>query len=149
MADSPLWMAVTAIKSGLSARAGLAAARAAGVQVRDSTWFRLVREARESLGGQMAEASRPLDRRPLSSETFTFSTKTQTGYLQHVQVFARVRETGEIVSRPASVVSDELLRRDDVVETVLANFIDAADRYGEQILGAAYTGTYVMVPGLE
>lgn len=149
MADSPVWMAISAAKAGLSARAGLRAARDSGVSIRDSTWFRLFSNAKTAIAGASEEMSRPLDRRPVSSEIFTFDTKVGSGYLQHVNVYVRVRETGDVEVRPYSVTSDDLLRRGDVIDTAISAFSDAADRYGEQVLGAAYTGTYIMIPGTE
>jgi hypothetical protein len=147
--DSPLWMAISAIKAGLSANRGLAAAREAGLGVQRASWLKLYAEVKTSLAGQAGEMTAPLNRRPLSSEIFTMSTKAQEGYLQQVEVDVRDRASGEILVRPYSVRGDSLISRGDAVDTAIDSFSTHADAYGEQILGAAYTGTYLLAPGLE
>jgi hypothetical protein len=113
--------------------------------VRRGTWLKLYAEARTSLAGQSAEMSAPLNRRPLDTEVFTFTAPVARGYLQQVDVYVRDRETGDVLVRPYSLRSDELLIRGDAVDTAIDAFSQNADRYGEQVLGAAYTGTYVLV----
>jgi hypothetical protein len=146
MADSPLWAAISAIKDGLSANAGLNAARAAGLGVRRETWLKLYSEAKSALVGAPKEMSAPLNRRPTSAELFAFEAPNARGYLHQVDVYVRDRETGDVSVRPYSIRTDELLIRDDAIATALDAFGGNADRYNEQVLGAAHVGAYVFVP---
>lgn len=148
--DSPFWAAVRTVKSGLSGRAGLAQARAAGIRIQDSTWFRMVGEVRSSLSDQINEVTRPLNRRPLSDEIHVMSTAKATGYLQHLDIMVKDRNTGLVSLRPYSLKVRDTLSRATVLKRGLAAFINAIndrpDDYDEQVLGAVYTGTTQMVP---
>jgi hypothetical protein len=139
------------VKEGISARAGLALARASGVRVRDATWFRLVSEAKASLLAHVAELSRPLNRRPVGNEEITtMSTKTARGYLQYVEVFARDRASGLVVKHPYAIRGATLITRqaaiDKALEAMHAGASGPQPVYDESILAAAYTATYVMTP---
>lgn len=152
MALSPVTSAVLAVKAGLSARAGLAAARAAGVSVRDATWFRIVSEVRRSLSNQIDEANRPLNRRPLANEVSTLTTKAAQGFIQYADVFVRDRDTGIVSIRHYAVRSNTLQARGNVTKKAIDRFAQETTPEGnysrETVLGAAYTATYQMVPGL-
>lgn len=140
------------VKRGQSGRAGLLAARAEGVQVRDATWFRLVGEVRRALANQIGEASAPLNRRPIGQEISTLSTKVAKGFVQYVDVYVRDRASGIVARRYFAVRSPTLLTRQAVIGRALTSFTtftagpDAS--YAEQVLGAIYTATYQMQPTL-
>lgn len=150
MADSPFWAAIKTVKSGMSGRAGLAAARAAGVKIQDATWYRMVGEVRTSLGSQINEVTKPLNRRPIGEEINTMSTRKARGFMQYVDVMVKDRDTGLVSLRPYAVRTDSLLSRQNVVKRALAGFINAINKnpgdYDEQVLGAVYTATYQLVP---
>jgi hypothetical protein len=152
MALSPVTSAVLSVKAGLSARAGLAAARAAGLSIRDATWFRIVSEVRRSLADQIDEASRPQNRRPLADEISTLTTKAATGFIQYADVFVRDRDTGIVSIRHYAVRGNQLQARGSITKKALARFEQETTPEGnysrETILGAAYTATYQMIPGL-
>ncbi|HEU5217653.1 MAG TPA: hypothetical protein VFU23_03290 [Gemmatimonadales bacterium] len=151
MALSPVTVAVRAVKTGMSARAGLAAARAAGIQIRDATWYRIVGEVRRGLANQITEASAPLNRRPTASEISILSTKVAKGWVQYADVFVRDKATGLVSIRPYAVRGTSLLTRQAIVNRALAAYSQAAvddpSKYPETILGGAYTATYQMTPG--
>lgn len=148
--EFPLWAAIRTIKEGLSGRAGLAAYRSGGGSIRDATWFRLIGEARRSLSDAIAEVTRPLSRRPAGTEVTRMTTRTATGFIQQVDIFVRDRATGLIESRPHSIRTDVLLTRRAAVRDAVGLFQDAIDTnpdvYDEEVLGAAYVGTYELIP---
>lgn len=152
MALSPVTSAVLAVKAGMSARAGLAAARAAGVSVRDATWFRIVGEVRRSLANQIDEANRPLNRRPTMDEVSTLTTKSAEGFVQYADVFVRDRDTGIVSTRHYAVRGASLQSRGSITKKAIERFSVETTPEGnysrETVLGAAYTATYQMVPGL-
>lgn len=152
MAISAVTVAVRAVKSGMSARAGLVAARAAGVQIRDATWFRIVGEVQRSLSNQIQEASAPLNRRPVGAEISELTTKVATGYMQYVNVFVRDKDSGVVSIRPYAVRTATLLTRQAVIARAMTAFqtftAGPEPSYPEQVLGASYAASYRMTPGL-
>lgn len=152
MAISAVTVAVRAVKLGMSARAGLLAARAAGVAVRDATWFRIVGEVQRSLANQIGEATAPLNRRPIGAEVSTLTTRQATGFVQYVDVFVRDRASGVVSIRPYAVRSNSLMTRQAVIARAVNAFqtftAGPEPSYPESVLGAAYTATYQMLPGL-
>lgn len=100
--DYPLAAAIKAVKSGMSARAGLAAYRAGGGSIRDATWYRTVAEVRRTIGDSLQEATRGQNRKPSGDEITVLTTKRQAQFIQQVSVFVRDRATGEVEARPFS-----------------------------------------------
>lgn len=152
MAGNFIPYAISTIKQGLSGRAGLAAARAAGVAPRDATWFRVLGEMRRALTTSNAQLGAPLNRRPLGSEIATMSTKNATGFMQHVGVIVRDRMTGLVAIRDYTVRANALISRGRVIDRALnayaAGAADEPERYPFTVLGAVYLNTYVMAPTL-
>lgn len=149
MADYAVWAAIQAAKSGLSANAGLKAFQAGGGSIRRATWLRVYAEVKSSLADQVDEISRPLNRKPTGDEINVFSAVKATGYMQHVDIYVREKETGLVYARPYSIRTEDLMTRADVIETALSRFQDHADAYGEVVLGAAYVSTYIFAPGAK
>jgi hypothetical protein len=145
-----MWAAIKAVKAGMSGRAGLAAARAAGTRIADSTWYQMIGEVRRSLANQIDEVTRPLGQRPGQHEIGGLQTKTARGYIQYIDVMVKDRETGAVNVRPYAVRTGSLLRRGQVIKRGLEAFQSAVDlnpgEYDEQVLGAVYTATYQLVP---
>lgn len=148
--DYPLGAAISTVKAGTSARAGLASFRAGGGRTTDATWYRMVAEARRSLGDRLAEAGRPLNRRPTGDEITTMSTRTKTGYWQEVSVFSRDRVTGEVKSSPFIVRGSGLVTRQAALRAALdeweAGGAGSTNPDDEVVLGAAYVSTLELVP---
>lgn len=150
MPDSAFTAAIKAVKAGLSGRAGLAQARAAGIRVTDSSWFKMVGTVRRDLSNQLDEVTKPLNRRPLQSEIMGFESKKARGYAAYIDILVEDRETGVPSWRPYMVRSRTLYSR----QTIIAKGIEAFQRsidlnrgdYNERILGAVYTATYQYVP---
>lgn len=146
MADFPLSAAIRAVKEGLSANESLRQLRAAGSGVRRQDWLALMREVRDQLEVNAVGMTRPGNRAPLASEIFVMTTVIETGFMQHIDIWVKSHETGEIGIRPYSIRTDDLLTHDDAVETALDQFGAHADNYGETILGATYHSTYILAP---
>lgn len=149
MAEFPLWAAISTVKQGLSARAGLASYRAGGGSVGDGAWFKMVSVVRDNAAKGLLEPTKPLDQRPLVSDIGVMPTKTQTGYLQNVTVITRDKVTGTTRARPYSVRTDDLMTRADVIATALDVFQRNAFGYEEITTGAIYSGTLLLTPGAE
>lgn len=151
MADSALWAAVRAVKAGVSGRQGLRDARAAGLKVQDSTWFRMVGQVRTQLAAQVDEVTKPLNRRPLEHEVQKYTHRKATGYMQYIDVFVKDKETGLVKIRPYGIKTKSLLSRGNIISKGLAAFQksinEQPEEYEETVLGAVYISTYQFVPG--
>lgn len=140
------WEAIQAVKQGLSANKFIQALRDAGIGVARGTGLRIFAQAKEDLAAQGLEITRPLDRRPLVHEIKAYETKVQSGYMQYVDVYVKDRATGEVFPAPYGIRTDTLLTRADTIATALQRYAEHAEMYGQQILGATYTSTYLFAP---
>jgi hypothetical protein len=148
--DLPLSAAAATVRNGLSARAGLRAYRTGGGKVTDSTWFKLVGEARRVLADRLDETSRPLGRRPTGDEITTVTTRSKSGFWQEVEVFWRDRATGAVGSSPFVLRSSGLVTRQSVIDFAVGEW--SAGSAGTpnpddfEVLGAAYVSTLELQP---
>lgn len=149
MVDDPFTAAIQRAQEGVSANQAYREFREAGGQLRRATFLSAFRQVRQGETEPGTEVGRPLNAKPAASDVMHFETQTGTGYLQSVDVWVRDRETGEVYTVPASVQTDFLMRRADVVATVLEKYQANAERYGEQVIGATYSTTYLMAPASE
>lgn len=147
MADVSVWRAAQAARQGLSANEAYRQAHAAGESMARGTFLKLYAQIRADYAQQATEATRPLNSRPANAEIRPYVTARETGYMQYVDVFVRDRTTGEVFPVPYGIRTDELLTRADVIDTALANYGRHAEGYDQQVLGAAYTSTYLYGPG--
>lgn len=147
---SVLAAALKAVAQGVSGNAAYRAFQAAGGAVRRATFQRTVAEVRRTLADQLDEATRPLNRRPSADEITVISSAKHSGYRQHVDVYVRDRETGEVESRPFSWKTQVVITRQAAIQQALNAFNDGVtgspDRFNEEILGATYTGTIQLIP---
>jgi len=139
--------ALDAIQKGLSAREGLQAFREAGGRIANQTWFKLTGELQAMLAEREGVLDEPHNRIPTASEIKRWGTTNAKGFIQQVEVLARDRETGQIISIPFSHTAKTLRSRRAVLKDALSVYSDDnAQRYNQSILGAVYTGTYEAVP---
>lgn len=139
--------AVRTVKLGLSANEGFRQLQEAGLGVRRATWLRLVSEARLQLATKILAIDVTLSLRPAGNQITAMTTTTGSGYLQQVDVWVRDRSTGLVGTRPYSLATDVLMTHGDAIATAIDKFTDNASQYDEQVLGATYAGTYLMIPG--
>lgn len=149
MAEQPFWAAVSSIRSGLSARAGLRAYRAGGGAVQDATWYKLVTHAKDVISAGRAELDAPLNRRPTSGEASILPTRNASGWLQLVHVVVKDRQTGDISAIPYSVTGTRPITRQDAIDAALETYTpdSGSPPGGQQVLGAMYARSMIMQPG--
>jgi hypothetical protein len=146
MAGFPLWILAQSAKEGLSANKAYEEFHRAEGKLARGTFLQLYAQVREDLAGQANEPSRDLGSKPRAAEVNAYGTKSQSGYMQYTDVYVRDRATGEVFSVPYGIRTDDLLTRGDVVESALAAYGSHAERYGQQVLGATYSSTYLFAP---
>lgn len=143
----PAQWALHYIQEGFSARKGLEEFRAQGGHIANATWFKLTGELQAMLAQREGILDEPHNAVPTATQIQTWTTQKATGFIQQVEVLARDRATGEIMSIPYSHMSSDLKTRREVLADALSVYSDDnAERYNQSILGAVYTGTYQAVP---
>lgn len=135
-----------AVRAGESANQAFRTAVGTTVGIRRADFLSLYRQVRDDIQRQSTGIDRPGDRRPFQREIVAMFTVVETGFMQHLDIWVKDRETGEIYPRPFSIRTDDLLTHDDAIATALEAFEEHADTYGETILGASYRSTYELVP---
>jgi hypothetical protein len=147
----PLWAAIRTVKSKLGTWAGYEHFQQLTPEVTRAEWARAIGEAKQALSMRASELTRPLNRRPVGAEISRYTSVRQTGFLQQIDVYVRDRDTGLIESRPYTIKTQTLRSRQNVVNEGLSRYQNAIDtdpsNYPEDVLGAAYVGTYELVPG--
>lgn len=128
MAISRWAAAFATVRDGLSARAGLARARDAGVKVRDSTWFGLIGVVRRHYGNILAEAGQPLNRRPMAKDITLLPADKARGYIHYVDLIVRNKTGGRPYVRPQAVHSSRLLTKEAAIDIAMNRYRSAVDR---------------------
>lgn len=146
---APGWIAA-AIREGLSANQALRDYRSAGGAMGRSTWLKLYAEQRATVNATHGETTKPLNAIPNAEDIIPMTTKRASGYLQTVEVYTRLTGTDVVTTRPYMISGDSLITRGEAITTALTSMQTAVDggRYEEVILGAVYTGTRSMTPGV-
>lgn len=151
MASFPLWAAIRTVKSKIGTWAGYEQYTQLDPTLDRATWARAIGEARAALANKIAEVTRPLNRRPLSSEITPYTSRKASGFMQYVEVYVRDRDTGIIEARPWAIRTDTLISRGRAVTQALSRYeaatLPEGTFEGELVVGAAYAGTVQMIPG--
>lgn len=148
MADASVWRAAQAARQGVSANEAYRQAHARGEKMARGTFLKLYAQIRTDYANQVAEVTRPLNAKPHASEILPYGSARETGFMQYVDVWVKDRATGEVFPRPYGIRTDDLMTRGDVIDTAVANYGQHAEKYGEQVLGATYTSTYLFGPSV-
>ena len=129
-------------EAGLSATTALNEARAAGVEIRTQTWYRLWGEVENAIAG--IDRISGLDPTLLpSADAFADWSVGRPGQtLYQVDVITRDIESGGITFRPWSVVSDRILTPLEAMQQAEDELSDNADAYGEAIMGSMMRQMY-------
>lgn len=146
----PTPIIIGTIREGLSARQGLIEYRRAGGKIRDSTWYKLHGQISQGIEQREDAITSNLDTFPSPGEITNFPTVTATGVLQQVEIYYRIKGTGELLIRPFSVAGDTWLTKQDALDEAIRVYQGAIEdgTYEEQVFeGAIYTGSYQMTPG--
>lgn len=151
MALYPATWAAESIKLGLSANEGLRQFRAGGGHIGRSAWLALRAEAGTALAARPAEMAAPLNSIPTNIDTLRFQNGSKTGFIQQVELLIREKGTDVVTNRPFAIRTDALMTRAEAMAKAMDIFAQNTDQYeqGSSVqLGAVYTGTYQLVPGL-
>lgn len=144
--DYPRSVARSAIIAGLGPTDALTSFRQAGGRIRTESWYRLYGQERAGFGAKIREQTLPTNRRPASNEVQRYSSRTATGYMQQVELTVRDRRSHLTLTKRFTYRTDTLVTRNRAVTAAIDTYAGASDAYEEDILGAAYTGTFELFP---
>lgn len=140
-----LGSALAAVGEGLSAGAWLKSLQEAGTGIRRQTGLRLYGQAKTLAAEYGTEPSKSLDAAPTFAEARQWPTQGSTGILQTVQLIYREAVTQRLVTRFYNVKTPEGITRGEAINRAIEANADNAVRYQQTLLGAAHTGTAVLV----
>lgn len=152
MAIRPIWSypmtaAQIAVRDNIPADLAYQVLDSLGMEVSQQDFSRLYGQAQlaSDMVGREGEAG--LDEIPDSSFIQHRSTVSSSGYLQQTLVHAVDKSTGATIEIPYSIRTDQLISRGEAIDAAIVSQTLRAPDYNLQVLGAAYTGTYQLVPG--
>lgn len=148
VSDYPAWAVVKAIRAGLDENAALEAYRRGGGDATPGIFRQLYGQITGMTGDEIAESTRPLNRKPTGEETWLWATPRATGVIQQITVYVMDNQTGTVIAKPYSVLGDDFVSRGKAIGEALAVFTANAgeDAYDETVLGAVHVGSYLLTP---
>lgn len=139
--------ALATILEGQSATAGLAWFREQGGHVANQVWYGLRSTLEASISEREGIYAEPQHLRPTAQQITQMQTRDAKGYMQQVEVLVRQKGSTDIISVPYTSIGRQLRSRQAIVREALDIYSgDNAEKYGQVVLGAVYTGTYEAVP---
>lgn len=141
---NPAGFIADAIKRGVGSTASLGDYLEAGGEIRRQTWFRLYGEVSNALA--RSESAQALDpyQVPDQGQYATWTMGRGGDYATHVKVFFRDRDTGLIGSKDYDYVSPDPHAPAEGEAAAYDEYSDpdAADEYGQQVLGTITTNVF-------
>jgi hypothetical protein len=138
--------ALIAARGGLSQNAFIRELRAAGMGARDAEVRALYKLAQQTLQKSGDEPFGNPDLVPDLSTARPWPTISATGVKQAIEITYRQKSTGTLVTVPYQVTSETGVTRAEAIETAVNAYASQAERYGQELVGAVHTKTFVMVP---
>ena len=140
--------ALIAARSGATASEYYASLRAVGAAPRSSEAHRLFGIAKNIVSRSADEPFRPLNQAPSGSDLAMWPSKGATGIAQTVSLVYRDKVTGVMNQTWWRTVTPSGIAREEAIAAAIDAYADHAERYGQDLVGAAHTSAYVLVPGL-
>lgn len=151
MADNPIWnyplsAAQIAVRDSIPADLAYDVLSTLGMTVSRGDFDRLYGQATLAAHNAPLEMEAELDLIPGAEFIQPRTTVTSTGYLQQTLVTAVNTATGDEIQIPYSIRTDQLISRSEAINAAIASQNLRAPDYNLRVIGAAYTGTYELIP---
>lgn len=140
--------ALAAASRGMSEAAWEREARSLGMGARSSEMLQLWRVAKSITVRSPGEAFKDISLIPSGDEIQPWPSKNATGIVQNVSITYRDKATGAIKQTFYRTKGTEAVSREQALAMAIDAYSDAAERYGQELIGAVHTSTYQLVPGL-
>lgn len=141
----PLAIAQLAVREGVSADDAWKAYLAVRLHAPRDVFDELYGQAAAAAANVARSMDLPVDHYPTGDEITSWTTRTSTGFGQRVQVLQQGPD-GEIFSTPYLLRTDEPVSIREAINAATTSYQLNADRYGVQVIGGIYTGTFAMEP---
>lgn len=140
--------ALAAASRGISERQWEREARASGMGARSSEMLQLWRVAKSIAVRAPGEVFKDPLLTPSGDDIQQWPSKGATGIVQTVSITYRDKATGAIKQTWYRTKGTEAIQREQAMAMAIDAYSDAAERYGQELIGAVHTSTYELVPGL-
>lgn len=140
--------ALVAARGGLSQNKFEQYTRTLGIGARASEARALFKIAKSIVTSSEEEPFRNPKLAPQPGQLTSWPTKKATGIRQNVSLIYRDRVTGQIKQTFYSTVGSTPLTREEATALAVDAYAEAAERYGQDLIGAVHTSAYNLVPGL-
>lgn len=135
-----------ALREGLGPTAALRVARAGGLRIQDSVWFKTYGSERNNIALQTQAHDLPLNRRPVADEIGKWDTVTRSGFAYRIKALLQDRETGALKTAMITYTSPNLISRGRAIQAGIEAFQDPEEKYPSNLVGAFTAGVFEMVP---
>jgi len=140
--------ALIAVKNGWNASQLIRELRSLGEGARESEVRALYKIAQNTLSKNPDEPFGNPELVPDLSTAKPWPTVSATGVKQAVEITYRQRATGTLVTVPYQVTSENGVTRQEAIEAALNAYASKAEEYGQELVGAVHTKTFVLTPSI-
>lgn len=140
--------ALIAAKNGLSGAEFIRYLRSAGLGARDSEVRALLKVAYNTLKTNPDEPFADPNSKPDLSAASPWPTVSAKGVSQRVTLTYRQKSTGTLITVPYSVNSETGVTRQQAIAKAIEAYQAKAEEYGQELVGAVHTKTFVLTPGV-
>lgn len=138
--------ALTAARGGMSANAFYRELQDLGLGGRRSEVLSLFKIAKSITVRSADEPFRGIESVPRGNELAPWPVKNPNGVMQNVSIAYRDKATGELKQTFYRVVTPNGITREEAMARAISAYSDAADRYGQELIGAVHTSSYIQTP---
>lgn len=140
--------ALAAASRGMTERAWEREARSLGMGARSSEMLQLWRVAKSITTRSPGEPFKDISLVPSGTDIQDWPSKNATGIVQNISITYRDKATGAIKQTFYRTKGTDAVTRENALAMAIDAYSDAAERYGQELIGAVHTSTYRLVPGL-
>lgn len=140
--------ALAAARGGMTERAWEQQVRSLGLGARSSEMLQLWRVAKSITVASPDEPFRPPELVPRGDDLRPWPTNKATGIAQNISITYRDKTTGKIKQTFYRVVTPGGITREAATAQAIDAYSDAAERYGQELIGAVHTSAYLLSPGI-
>lgn len=140
--------ALGAAARGMSEAAWEREARGLGMGARSSEMLQLWRIAKKITVASPTEIFKDISLKPSGDDIQAWPSKNATGIVQNISITYRDKATGAIKQTFYRTKGTDSISREQAIAMAIDAYAAAAERYGQELIGAVHTSTYRLTPGL-
>lgn len=141
--------AVRAAASGFGANEFVRLVQAEGLGTRRSEVLKVFKQAKALVVASKEEPFRNPYAVPTATEMGQWPVKNPAGIRQNVKIVYRDKVTGDYKTTHYSVLTPNGITREQAMAEAVAAYADAAERYGQMLVGAYHSSAQMQVQGIQ